>query len=135
MGIHKLKCPICGKEYIATRNQIKNYLKKSRGLCCSTKCSNQQIKQTKLEKYGNENYNNIEKMKQTKLEKYGNETYNNMNKSAQTKLNKYNNKNYNNSNKIKQSKLNKYNDENYNNREKFKQTCKLKFGVDVPLKK
>ena len=28
-------------------------------------------KQTKLKKYGNENYNNIEKMKQTNLERYG----------------------------------------------------------------
>lgn len=34
-------------------------------------------KKTKLEKYGDENYNNIKKSKKTKLKKYGDENYNN----------------------------------------------------------
>lgn len=38
---------------------------------CGTKYSINKIKQTKLEKYGNENYNNSIKRKKTNLEKYG----------------------------------------------------------------
>ena len=47
------------------------------------------IKQTKLERYSNENYNNSTKTKKTKLEKYGNENYNNYEKANQTNLIKY----------------------------------------------
>jgi hypothetical protein len=47
------------------------------------------IKQTKLEKYGDENFNNIEKNKKTKLEKYGDENFNNRNKSKITCNKKY----------------------------------------------
>jgi len=46
-------------------------------------------KQTRLLKYENENYNNIEKNKQTKLEKYGNKNYHNWNKAKQTNLARY----------------------------------------------
>lgn len=47
------------------------------------------IKQTKLERYSNENYNNSTKTKQTKLKKYGSENYNNIEKQNQTNLIKY----------------------------------------------
>ena len=47
------------------------------------------IKQTKLERYSNENYNNSTKTKKTKLERYGDENYNNYEKANQTNLIKY----------------------------------------------
>lgn len=46
-------------------------------------------KRALLEKYGSENYVNIEATLKTKLEKYGNSTYNNREKSQQTMLRKY----------------------------------------------
>jgi hypothetical protein len=55
---------------------------------------NKKVKNTKLEKYGNSNYVNIEKNKQTKLEKYGDENYNNREKNKQTCLEKYGVSNY-----------------------------------------
>ena len=49
---------------------------------------------TKLEKYGDENYNNIEKCGKTKLEKYGNKNYNNRDKYKETCLERYGVENY-----------------------------------------
>lgn len=46
-------------------------------------------KQTKQEKYGNSNYNNIEKGKLTKKVRYNNENYNNREKYTQTMLDVY----------------------------------------------
>ena len=84
----------------------------------------EKTKQTKLEKYGNENYNNgesisktklsrdkddiqkeIKKSKQTKLERYGNENYNNFEKGIKTKLEKYGVKSFTNSEKAMQTKI------------------------------
>jgi len=106
-------------------------------------------KQTKLEKYGDENYNNFEQISKTKLEKYGDENYNNFDKmvstnlsrygvkhfsnpekAKQTCLSKYGTETYNNNKLAKQTKLLKYCDENYNNRQKSKQTCKSKYGFE-----
>lgn len=114
MNEHTFYCPICNKPYIANRTQIKSFIKNGRMNCCSTKCSNEQIKRTKLEKYGDTNYNNKSKMLQTKLEKYGDTNYNNIEQ-------------------IKSTKAKKYGNEKYNNREKFKATCKERFGTDTPL--
>jgi len=47
------------------------------------------MKKTKLEKYGDENYNNVGRGKKTKLEKYGDENYNNRDKMKQTNLERY----------------------------------------------
>ena len=47
------------------------------------------VKLTKLERYGNENYVNIEKGKETKLMKYGNENYNNREKFINTNIDLY----------------------------------------------
>lgn len=47
------------------------------------------IKQTLLDRYGDENYVNVDKMKSTKMEKYGNETYNNRQKMLQTNIARY----------------------------------------------
>ena len=45
--------------------------------------------QTKLERYGDKNYNNIEQMLQTKEERYGDSSYNNFEKYRETCLQKY----------------------------------------------
>ena len=47
------------------------------------------MKKTLKEKYGDENYNNIQQGKRTKLEKYGDENYNNREKMVQTNVEKY----------------------------------------------
>jgi hypothetical protein len=67
-------------------------------------------KETKLNKHGDQNYNNPEKRKETLKRKHGDETYNNQKKRKETKLNKHG-------------------DENYNNQEKKEETCLLKYGV------
>lgn len=129
------------------------------------------IKQTKLQRYGDENYNNMEQMKETHFKKYGKyfnntgkakETYlkkygvlydpTQPEKAKKTKLERYGDEKYNNieqakqtiqekhedliayydevNSKMKQTKLERYGDENYNNVEKFKQTCMERYGVD-----
>jgi hypothetical protein len=65
-------------------------------------------KQTKLDKFGDENYNNSEKGKKTKLEKYGNEDYNNFNKYKKTCLEKYGDDNYSKSNDYKNKVIKNY---------------------------
>ena len=97
---------------------------------CSPECSNrsiikkERIINTKLEKYGDKNYNNSIKGKKTKLEKYGDENYNNREKAFKTNELKYGSYSpMKNEDVIKQGKLTKlikYGDENYNNIEKIK---------------
>jgi len=110
-------------------------------------------KETKLERYGDENYLNEAKRRKTKLERYGDEYYVNheqtvktnlerycvkstleleevKHKSDNTKIIKYNDVNYNNRKKSRKTKLDRYGDENYCNREKSKVTCFEKYGVD-----
>lgn len=116
-------------------------------------------RQTKLEKYGNENYHNIDKAKETKLIKYGDPNFNNRKKASQTSLERYGTINPMQSigketfrqhnleqygvgsifqvpeiiEKSKQTKLERYNDENYNNREKAKLTCIDRYNVENPM--
>ena len=47
-----------------------NSFKKYNIYTCSSKCSQFKNKETKKEKYGDSNYNNLEKYKNTCLEKY-----------------------------------------------------------------
>jgi hypothetical protein len=116
----------------------------------------QKFKQTKLERFGDENYVNADQAKQTKLEKYGDENYNNKPKERQTKLKRYNDANYNNPeqailtriqkfgsldksykathDKVKQRKLEKYGDATFSNRDKAKDTTLRNSGYDNPFK-
>lgn len=81
-------CKICGKQvkFSVKNNNIYNEY-------CSVKCRSKdngdKIKNTKLQRYNNEKYNNIKKSKETKFKKYGNENYNNIEKAKQTCLSKY----------------------------------------------
>jgi len=111
---------------------------------CSYKCQNsdpQKIKkdkESKKERYGSENYNNIEKIKKTNKEKYGTEwvtqTKEYKEKTKETNKNKYGVEWCLQSKKIieksKKTKKEKYGSETYNNRDLAKKTCLERYGVD-----
>lgn len=75
-------------------------------------------KQTPKEHFGDENYQNTEKIRQTKFERYGDENYNNRRKYKQTCLERFGVENSSQSNEI---------------REKYKRTCLERFGVETTL--
>ena len=140
------KCPICSNIIVFNRGYNKT---------CSKECSKklillnsqktllkrygvinigqsniikEKVKQTKLKRYGEPYYHNVNKMKQTKLERYGATNYVNPDKMKQTKLERYGNSNYVNTNKIKQTKLERYGDPYYRNANKMKQTKLERYG-------
>jgi hypothetical protein len=129
-------CKICGKETIFTG--FKKFYKSG----CCRKHMNQwnwtHVKQLNLEKHGVENNFQRkeckEKTKQTKKEKYGDENFLNVEKAKQTCLKNHGVENPLQSkeirNKGKETKRKLYGNENYNNREKTKQTCQEKWSVD-----
>jgi hypothetical protein len=73
-------------------------------------------KKTKKEKYGNENFVNVDKAKETKKERFGDENYNNVVKNKLTKKENFG-------------------DENYNNREKATRTMQELYGADHAIQK
>ena len=129
-------CLECGNPVKFAKNHYHKF-------CCS-RCSNinkdkiKKERQTKLDKYGNEKYNNREKYHQTCLEKYGDENYTNREKYHQTCLEKYGAKDMFSideiQNKIKINIKNKYNVDNISKldeiKEKKRQTCLNNFGVN-----
>lgn len=90
-------------------------------------------KETKKLKYGDENYNNIEKMFKTKEKVYGSRNYANIEKIKATKKLRYNNENYNNIEKISDTCLKRHGDKNYRNLEKTKATKKLRYDNEYYL--
>ena len=128
-------CKYCGKEvkYLYS-NKFADFC----SLSCKTLGTKEQVKQTCLEKYGDEYYSNRDKYKQTCLEKYGvdnpNKSYKIREKTKQTCLKKYGCNCGINYNKTKKTKLKRYGDEYYSNRDKYKQTCLEKYGVDNSAK-
>lgn len=115
-------CPYCkdkrkfytftfGYRPTCTNKECRNTYRKS--------VSTYKTKKTKLERYGDPYFNNMEKNKQTCLEKYGKEYYRSTKQSMEN---------------IKKTKLERYGDPNYNNMEKNKQTCLEIYGVDNPRK-
>ena len=132
---NKHKKTTCSNECLLTLNASKdvNVLRQS------------SIRKTMNEKYGVDNVfkmSNFEKIsKKTKLEKYGDKNYVNVEKCKKTKLEKYGDENYVNVEKCKKTKLEKYGDENFNNRLKAKSTLVDRFGqpyspnVVISLKK
>ena len=92
-------------------------------------------KETCLKKYGSEYYTQsdeykdripelLNKAKQTKKERYGNENYSNMEKSKKTKLERYGDPNYSNAEKRKQTCLERYGFDSYSKTEDFKEMLK-----------
>ncbi len=86
-----------------------------------TKGFYEKVKKTKLKKYGNENYNNLEGIKKTLNERYNVSSVGELNSKVAIQ------------NKSKETKKRKYNDENYNNRKLAKKTTQIKYGTDHHL--
>jgi len=111
-----VKCDVCSKEKNISYHSYKRNIDNQGYYACSSKCAyekniitnnkrfgvdnftkteeyNKKTKKTKKEKYGNENYTNIEKQKQTNLKKYGYNTFIKTDifkeKKKQTMINKY----------------------------------------------
>ena len=152
-----VKCDICENvKYINFSVYNKN-IRKYNIYTCSNKCAVFKNKKTKFEKYGDENYNNLqkrldsnlvkfgvdnpsklkevkEKIKDTKFKRYGDENYNNRNLSKKTKFEKYGDENYNNRVDCKATTLEKYGVSHYSKtneyKEKIKNTCVDRYGVD-----
>jgi hypothetical protein len=107
-------CDVCGYKKSIQYNLYNKNIKKYNLYACSNSCASFKNKLTSLEKYGIENFVNVEKSKETKFLKYGD-------------------KNYQNVEKIKKTKLERWGDENFNNKEKIKQTNLNKWGVSCTL--
>ena len=124
-GSHKkinIKCDICNEE---NNIEFRDYMESFNcyGFFTCKHCNSIKTKKTKIEKYNNVGYHNIEKMKQTNLEKYGFENVfqNNdiKNKCKKTNLKKYGVE---------------YSSQNIYSRIKYKETCLEKYGETHPLK-
>lgn len=103
-----LKCANDSKEILKER-QIESFRKKYNVDYFPNHPSfKEKQKKTKLERYGNENYNNLEKQKRTKLIKYGDEKYVNLNKFKETNILKYGSEHFSKSNKFKELINEKY---------------------------
>lgn len=149
------KIPCCSKECTAKlkSTRIKNYLmnnprKKAKKLSYFEKTGYEKpilnpevrpkiiakIKATKLERYGDENYNNSAKISQSFRKRSSLDKENSIKKLKKTKLERYGDENYINSEKIKQTLLKKYGTENPSKipgiKQKIKQNNLKKYGVE-----
>lgn len=134
-------CPICSKP-TTFLGLFKGYCK-----CCSGKCKyldperNNKTKQTKLERYGNPYYHNVEKMSQTCKNRSSETTTEIYKRVVKNRNQEEINKNISNTwknkskeeikeikNKQKETNKERYNDQYYNNSEKTKQTMLDKYG-------
>lgn len=134
---HRPKCPICG-EPVGYRGK-RNYL--FANTCCKGTCYCKYRDITMLKRYGRTNFGGIpeaiKKGKQTKLEKYGDPNYHNIEKAIQTNLERYGNRGPVNDEiieKRRQTCLERYGVDVPAKSEivlnKMKQTCLEKYGVD-----
>jgi hypothetical protein len=134
----KIKCDNCGDAKNTKFNKYYKSTNKLKDKYYCIKCNYIKAKKTKLEKYGSENYQNIEKIKETKLEKYGSENYTNRDKAKKTLLNKYGVDNPSKLESIKERKkettLQNYGVENpfqsVEIKEKIKETCLKKYDSE-----
>lgn len=93
----------------------------------------QKTRKTKLEKHGNENWQNGKQISETKRRRAAeNPSYyqDALKKSKQTKFEKYGDENFSNPEQTKQTKFERYGDPAYTNREQSAQTCMERYGVD-----
>ena len=133
------KCQVCGKDCRFEGN-LSHIKTTNNGYFwhCSNRCAQldkniqNQIKSTKLERYGSEAYNNSEKIKSTYLK--NNNGIGFSSKSATEKMRKtteerYGKSTYNNVDKMKNTKQIRYGNKNYVNHEKYVQTCLERYGV------
>jgi hypothetical protein len=123
----KVKCDICGKEKeILFQKYIKN-IKNGQFYACSSKCAQDKVKHTSLNKYGSEYYTQTKEYKEdvrkTSINKYGCDHF------TQNEEIK---------NKVKKTNIEKYGEDNpfksYDVKEKIKKTNIEKYGEDNPSK-
>jgi len=154
-GIDTLEfnCITCGKAVIIKKEK---FMRSPKLMCrnCKTKATNfekygmerspyaaQKAKETKLKKYGNENYNNRDQYKKTCIERYGKDSHLKneevQEKRKQTFLEKYGvEHNWSSKEcreKAKQTCFEKYGDENYHNKEQVKKTMLEKYGAKTTM--
>ena len=136
-----VQCDICRKNKLTSyNNYIVNTKNFTQPYCCCSKCGLFKQEQAKLKKYGNKNYNNLEKNKQTKLQNHGDENYNNRKQAENTCLEKFGTKypaqNEIIKNKVELENIKKYGFkcslQNENVKEKSKQTLLRNYGVEYP---
>jgi hypothetical protein len=132
------KCVSCGDE-ISFRNRFD----KPYGDFCSLICFNHnkdeminRQKKTFIKKYGvnffPEHESFIYKQREKKKLKYGNQNYNNPEKIKKTKKERYGDVNFNNQNQYQKTCLNKYGTNNYSKSNHYKNKIKLKFIEKYP---
>lgn len=146
----RVKCDFCGKEKEILFQKYHKNLNNSNYYACSSKCAQNKIKKTNLEKFGKEYYMQTEEYKKrvqiTSIKNYG---YNHFtqsdiikNKIKKTNLEKFGSdsplKNTDIKNKIKNTLLKKYGvDNSFKSSEikdKMKKTFLTNYGVDWPSK-
>jgi hypothetical protein len=132
------KCITCGGEI-----KFRNRFDKPYGEFCSLNCinsnKNEMIKRQK--NTFNQKYNVdffplhkdfIKKQRKTKLERYNNENYNNLSQAKKTKLERYNNENYINSEKYKITCIKKYGVDNYSKSNNYRNQIVKSFKSSYP---
>lgn len=107
-------------------------------LHCSDSCAHKARSKTKAEKSDEEKLKTLNKGKETRLLKYGDENYSNREQAQSTMMERYDARGTLGSpilaQKVAETKLKRYNDEFFNNPEKIKQTCLEKYGYDNVFK-
>jgi len=130
-------CKKCGIPL--TSKQFRSFLDGYMEEFCSKKCAlhsderTNHIKQTKLEKYGNSSYNNLQKQQATMLSKYGIKHNWNTNSTFRedglnTNLELHGSRTWNNPSQSTSTKIK--NGSYIKQVENLKQTCRKKYGVD-----
>ena len=128
-------CEVCGNP--TTFDRYYNGYRKTCSKQCASALTVKGGKQSKLERYGSENYNNKEKNQQTKLERYGDAFFTNIEKGRKTKEARYGDANYNNTAKNKATCLERYGYERASQspevKEKQRNTVMERYGVSSPM--
>jgi hypothetical protein len=131
-----VKCDVCGCEKEIKYQDYNKNISKYGIYSCSRKCSQQKVEITNLEKYGckapAQSEEVLNKMMNTKLDKYGDPTFVNVEKRNETSLKLHGIVGYNNREKCRDTKLKNYGDPYYTNREKAEQTMEKRYGEKFP---
>lgn len=132
----KVKCEVCGFEKEIKYQDYNKNISKHEIYSCSRKCAQKKIEITNLEKYGYkvpaQSKEIMNKVRNTKLLRYGNSTFTNVDKRNYTSMKKYGVIGYNNREKCMDTKLNNHGDAFYTNREKAENTMYEKYGDKYP---
>lgn len=83
-------------------------------------------KRTKLLRYGDANYNNMDKSMSTKINRYGDAHYNNMDKNRKTCLERYGYEHHNKNNTVRHKISDKK--KTLETQQKYENTCKSRYG-------